>query len=62
MSGGVADAGDLLEVGLGTVAEPSCERLECVGMGAILCLELAQLGLRASHDELGERRSICPQA
>ena len=62
MAAGVADAADLLEVGLGTGAEPIHERLECVRMGAILCLELAQLRLGASHDELGERRRVRPQA
>ena len=62
MPAGVADAADLLEVGLGTGAEPVDERLECVRVGAILCLELAQLRLRASHHELGERRGVRPQA
>ncbi len=38
MPAGVADAADLLEVGLGTGAEPVHERLQCVRSGAILCL------------------------
>jgi hypothetical protein len=48
MPAGVADAADLVEVGLLTATEPIHKRLECLGLGSILRLELAQLRLRAS--------------
>lgn len=62
MPAGVADAADLVEVGLRTGTEPGHERLECLRVGSILCLELAQLRLRASQDELRKRRGFRAQA
>lgn len=62
MPAGVADAADLVEVGLRTVTEPIHKRLECLRMGSILRLEFAQLRLRAPQDELRERRGCHAQA
>ncbi len=61
MPTGVTDATDLLEVGLRTSAEPVHECLQRMCVGSILCIELAQLRLRAAHDKLGERRSVRAQ-
>jgi hypothetical protein len=56
MAAGVADAADLVEVWLRTGTEPTDERLECLRMGSILSLELAQRRLSPSQDELRKRR------
>lgn len=61
MPAGAADAIHLCEVGLRAGAESIYEGLERVRVGSVLCLELAQLALRASHDEFGERRGVRPQ-
>ena len=62
MAAGVADAADLVDVGLRTGTEPIHERLECSRMGSILRLEFAELRFRASQDKLRERRGLRAQA
>lgn len=62
MPAGVADAADLVEVGLRTVTESIHKRLERLRMGSILRLEFAQLRLRATQDEFRERRGCRAQA
>lgn len=57
----MANAVDLLEIGLGARTKAINERLECLSVGTVLGLELPQLGLRASQYELGERRGVCAQ-
>lgn len=58
MTRGVADVANLVEVGLRPGAQAIDERLKCVRVRPIPCLELAERGLRAALDELGERWSV----
>jgi hypothetical protein len=62
MPAGVPDAPDLVEVRLRTGTEPTHERLECLGVGSILRLELAQFRLGAAQHELSERRGFRAEA
>lgn len=58
MSAGVPDAVDLVEVRCRPRAQSISERLEGPSLGAILCLELAELCFGATQNELGERRRV----
>ena len=52
------DALDLVEIRWRSRAQPIHEGLERSSAGAILCFELAKLGLSATQDEFGERWRI----
>jgi len=61
MTAGVPDAMDLVEIRRRSRPQAFRERLKAPSVSAILGLKLAELSLRTTQDEFGERRRVGPE-